>query len=142
MKSLTTNCMIAVAALAVAAGSASAQTLKADIPFTFRAGTSVLTPGTYNVNLSVATNREFIRMQNTDTGVSVLLAAFDRGDASKSLKSKRVPALAFDCSATRCALRELWTGVDSSSYHFRAPHLGRDGDVYTTRIALSRMKAD
>jgi hypothetical protein len=81
-------------------------------------------------------------MQNTDTGVSVLVAAFNRGDASTALTAKRVPALTFDCNGTRCALRELWTGVDSTSYHFRAPHLGRDGDVYTTQIALSPMKAD
>ena len=142
MKSLTTNCMIAVAALAVAAGSASAQTLRADIPFTFRAGKSVLTPGTYKVNLSIATNREFLSMRNTDTGVSILLATFNRGDASRALREKGVPALSFDCNGTRCALRELWTGVDSTSYHFRAPHLGRDSDVYTTQIALTRMKAD
>jgi hypothetical protein len=134
--------MIAVAALAVAAGSASAQTLRADIPFTFRAGRSVLTPGTYKLNLSIAPNREFISMQNTDTGVSVLVAAFNRGDASTALTAKRVPALTFDCNCTRCALRELWTGVDSTSYHFRAPHLGRDGDVYTAEIALRPMKAD
>ena len=38
MKRLTTNLMIAAAAIAAVAGSASAQTLKADIPFTFHIG--------------------------------------------------------------------------------------------------------
>ncbi len=49
MKKLTTKLMIAAAALVVAAGAASAQTMKAEIPFAFRAGDKVMAAGTYRV---------------------------------------------------------------------------------------------
>jgi hypothetical protein len=142
MKSLRTNFIMAVAAMAVAAGSASAETLKADIPFTFRAGNTLLTPGAYKLKMSVSINRHFILMQNEDTGASVMLATFVQGDASKNLKAKRVPALAFVCDNARCALTELWTGGEASSYYFRTPHLGHDGDLRTAEIALTQVKAD
>ena len=49
MKQLTTNLM-AAAVVALAAGSASAQTLKADIPFTFHVAGVVMTPGPYEIS--------------------------------------------------------------------------------------------
>ena len=74
MKSLTTNCMIAVAALAAAAGSASAQVLKAEIPFTFRAGKALMPPGSYELNLGAAPSRTFFILRNAQTKASVMLA--------------------------------------------------------------------
>ena len=142
MKSLMTNCIIAVAALAVAAGSASAQTLKADIPFTFRAGKTLLTPGTYKLRMAVSTNRDFLVMQNEDTGASVMLPTFIRGDASKNLKAKGLPALVLVCHDARCVLSELWTGGEASSYYFPTPNLGHDGGLRTAEIALTAVKAD
>ena len=49
MKSMTTNLMIAAAALAITSGVASAQQYHADIPFAFRAGNATLAPGRYAV---------------------------------------------------------------------------------------------
>ena len=60
MKSLTTNLMIAAAAL-FAAGAVSAQTMTADIPFAFQAGGKVMAAGTYRVDLRGPTATVVIR---------------------------------------------------------------------------------
>jgi hypothetical protein len=49
MKNLTKNMMIAAAALVVAAGAAQAQTIKAEVPFSFRVAGTVLPAGEYRV---------------------------------------------------------------------------------------------
>src|SRR5271169_4577719 len=50
MTNFTMKMMVAAATVVVAAGTASAQNLKADIPFTFRAGGKVMAAGTYRVS--------------------------------------------------------------------------------------------
>ena len=45
MKNFTMNMTLAVAALTLAAGTASAQTVKAEIPFAFRVGGQIMQPG-------------------------------------------------------------------------------------------------
>ena len=63
MKKLTTNLMIATAALVVTAGVASAQSMTASIPFEFRAGHQVMAPGTYRIdNLSTQTGVPIYRL--------------------------------------------------------------------------------
>ena len=52
MKSSTIRTMIAAAALAVAAGTASAQTYKAEIPVSFRAADKLMLPGSYEVKVN------------------------------------------------------------------------------------------
>ncbi len=51
MKTLTMHSVVAVAALAVAAVSASAQTYKAEIPMAFHAGANALPAGTYKLDV-------------------------------------------------------------------------------------------
>ena len=142
MKSLTTNCIIAVAAFAAAAGSASAQVMKAEIPFTFRAGKSLMPPGSYELNLNATPSRTFFIMRNAETKASVVLANFNTGDVTKTWKAKGLPTLGFECFDAQCALHELWTANDSSAYYFRGPKLGRDGDPHIAEIVMTRVKAD
>ena len=142
MKSLTTNCIIAVAALAASAGSASAQVLKAEIPFTFRAGKALMPPGSYELNLGVAPSRTFFVLRNAETKASVMLANFNVGDVTKTWKAKGLPTLGFECFNAHCALHELWTANDSSAYYFGGPKLGRDGDTHIAEIVMTRVKAD
>jgi hypothetical protein len=142
MNSLTMNCMIAVAALAVTAGSASAQVLRAEIPFAFRAGNTLMAPGAYDLNMAVSPSRTYFLLRNAETRRSVMLANFNVGDVTKSWKAKRLPTLGFECVDARCALRELWTADDSNAYYFRSPKLGRDGDVHVAEIVMTRLKAD
>ena len=66
MKRLTMNSMLAAAALVLAAGSAPAQTLKADVPFTFQAAGVVMTPGTYEIR-NGSKMAKFVVLRNTDT---------------------------------------------------------------------------
>jgi len=142
MKNLMTNCIMTVAALAVTGGSASAQVLKADIPFTFRAGKTLMAPGTYEVKLDISNTRSFFMLRNTEARTSVLLANFNQGDVTPDWKAKGLPTLGFECVNAHCVLRELWTGVDSSSYYFRGPKLGRNGDTHMTAITMTPAKAD
>lgn len=142
MKSLTTNWMIAVAALAVTAGGASAQVLKAEIPFTFRAGKTLMAPGAYELNVGASPSHNYFLLRNDDTNTSVMLANFNVGDVTKSWKAKRLPRLGFDCVDGRCALHEIWTADDGNAYYFEGPKLGRDGNTRHAEIVMTRMKAD
>src|ERR1019366_1957819 len=74
MKELTTKLMIAAAALMIAAGAASAQAMKVEIPFEFRAGNHVMAPGTYSVDdLRIGTSTPVFRLRNRNTGDSIAL---------------------------------------------------------------------
>jgi len=134
--------MIAVAALAAAAGSASAEELKADIPFTFRAGKALMQPGTYELKMAVSDTRSFFLLRNTDTNTSVLVANFNQGDVPKDWQAKGKPIIAFECYGQECVLRDLWSGRNGSAYHFNGPKLGRDGDSHIASIAMRPSKGD
>ena len=142
MKRMTTKWMFAAAALVVVAGSASAQNLKADIPFTFRAGDKLMTSGTYTVSTIRTNNRPYIRLQNNDTRASTLLAQYVYVDPSNATKAAGVARLQFLCAASQCVLRELWEGAGSTSaYQFQGPKLGRE-DLRMAEIPMTRVKAD
>lgn len=69
-----TRLMIAAATLVVAAGSASAQSLKAEIPFAFRAGGVVMPAGTYQVKTdNHLGGHPYFEIRSVDGGRSVLL---------------------------------------------------------------------
>jgi hypothetical protein len=140
MKHLTMSSMFAAAAVVLAAGSASAQTLKADVPFTFQAAGVVMTPGTYEIRHASKT-ANLVVLRNTDTKNSVLMV-YSSADASKEVKSRGTPALGFECSGARCAIREMWTASGIASYRFRGPKLAADGDTRMAMIPLTAVKAD
>lgn len=119
MKTLTMRSMIAVAALAVAAVSASAQTYKADIPIAFRAANKVMAPGSYI--LRVVKNSDghpIFSMRNVATHRAVFLATYLGSDAPKAWQKAGDPVLSFDCLGESCALRRLWTGANAFVYQF------------------------
>ena len=68
MKSLRTRAMIAATVLLATAGTASAQALRADIPFTFKAGGASLQPGSYEVLLN---NNHVVTMRNIYSGDAI-----------------------------------------------------------------------
>lgn len=140
MTHLTINTILAAAAV-FAAGSASAQTLKADIPFTFQVAGATLAPGTYHVATAQNPTSRYVIIRNAETHASVL-ARYMSSDVSKGAKSHETATIQFECSGARCALREVWTGSDSLSYHFDGPKLGRDGDTRIAAIRLTAVKAD
>jgi hypothetical protein len=143
MKRLTTNLMIAAAAIAAVAGSASAQTLKADIPFTFHAGDAVLSPGTYEIKTNSRTGAPIFILQNADTGKASMVAEHAAGDAPKAWRANGAARLAFDCGGSRCILRVLWQGGDAPAHHLSGPKFGPNEEVHTAEVRMtSSVKTD
>ena len=141
MKRFTRNSLFAAAAVVFAAGSASAQTLKADIPFTFEVGDAVMAPGTYFVIAAQNAGSRHLVFRNADTKASAL-AQYSMGDVSKAWKSRGTPLVRFECSGARCALRELWAGYDMPAFNFRGPRLGSEGETRMAIVGMSVVKAD
>jgi len=109
MKRLT-NSLMAAAALLVAAGSAQAQNLKAEIPFSFKAGVSMMSPGTYQVMINPSgTTSPMIRLYNESERKGVLLLVSWR-DAAKEWVAAGVPKISFECVEGRCSLAQVWRG--------------------------------
>ena len=142
MKCLTMNLAIAAAAIVAAAGSASAQNLKADIPFTFRAANTTMLPGSYDVKIERSGGSGYLVLFNADNHKSVILAQYVIGDPSKTWKAEGTPKLGFECAGERCVLREAWPGYDAPSYRFRGPKLESGEPTRVAEIAMTRVKAD
>src|SRR5205809_231121 len=95
MKTLNCKLMMAAAALAVVSGSAMAQSLKADIPFSFRAGAATLAPGAYVITTNYSAGRSTLVVHSPDTGSGVILSQYvHSGTAAKSGMAK----LTFECA--------------------------------------------
>jgi hypothetical protein len=138
MKSLTTKVMLAAAALALATGIASAQSMKADIPFTFRVSGMVMTAGTYEVSLvSHSGGAPTLRIWNADRHESVLAIPAARMEAMTEGNAK----LVFQCGASRCSLIQVWNGTPSG-YMFNAPKMGKDEERFLAVIPLRQDKGE
>jgi hypothetical protein len=140
MKRLIMHSMFAAAAVVAVAGSASAQIMKAEIPFAFRASGTLMQPGTYEVVRINSSNAVLYSLRNRDTKAAVLLSAQSQHEALKRFVDSGMAKLAFACTDNRCALSELWTG-GAAAYGFSAPKASRSE---AREIALTRSsgKAD
>jgi hypothetical protein len=143
MRKLTTRVIIATASLVVAAGVASAQTtMNAEIPFEFRAGNRVMEPGTYRVdNLSSRTNTPVFRLQNVNSGGSIVLLPQAPVDPQKGW-TQGDAKLVFACTSGSCALAEVWDGSSSLAYEFHRPNLGKDVTAWLKEIPMQRGKGE
>src|SRR4051812_25960655 len=72
MKLNTLTLTFAAVAMMAAAGTASAQNLKAEIPFSFQAAGATMHPGAYSVILRSAANGTIVQIRNEDEGRSVM----------------------------------------------------------------------
>jgi hypothetical protein len=136
MKRFLTHSMFAAAALVAVAGSASAQSLKAEIPFAFRAGAVLMQPGTYDVVARQGMSSMLFELHNRDTRQSVVL--FRQG--TRDVASAGLRKIAFECVGSNCALRELWTGSEASSL-FSSPKNPSGDPVRIAEVPLTT-KAD
>jgi hypothetical protein len=138
-----TRMMIAAAALVVSAGVASAQSMKAEIPFTFRAGDKIMTAGTYLVtptrHLSGAVS---FRVLKTDNENRVLLLALPGEDPKAEWKATGQAVLTFQCVASNCALAGVWTGIDHPAYRFPHPRMDRNEPTHIATVVLEVQKGD
>ncbi|MBZ5617544.1 MAG: hypothetical protein LAQ69_02240 [Acidobacteriia bacterium] len=142
MTNLTTRVMIAAATLVVAAGGASAQTLKAEIPFTFRASGVVMQAGTYRVNVDKLTGRPMFRLWSANDHRSVILLSGASRDPDKAWTASGNPVLSFECADSHCALAGIWTGNAMPAYTFPRPKAGRDEPTRTALVVMRPDKGD
>jgi hypothetical protein len=143
MKKLTTRFMIATAALVVAAGTASAQTMKVEIPFEFRAGHQVMAPGTYQVNsLDIRSSTKVFRLLDVHLRRSILVLPQAQVDPRKGWSADGNAKLVFECISGRCALAQLWSGSESYAYAFSRPKLGKNEDASLRVIPMQRDKGE
>ena len=137
MTTTTLRTMIAVAALAVAAGSASAQTYRAEVPMAFQAGGKTLAAGSYEVRMGSGAVGQMIVIYSPATKTSAALVSVVRADAPKDWLAAGSPWIRFEQAGRVCSLRNL-ERIDSSPISSRpeeagwrsggAPVRGRDAD--------------
>lgn len=142
MTNFTTRMTIAAAALVAAAGVASAQTMRAEIPFTFRANGVVMAAGSYRITLDPLGGAPILYLFNVEGHRSVTARALAPHDPPKAWQQAATPLLSFACGAKLCSLAGLWTGDQAPAYHFAVPKLGRDETVRTALIELRYTKGD
>jgi hypothetical protein len=141
MKKLTTQLMIATAALLVVAGVASAQTMIASIPFEFRAGDRVMAPGTYRIDSSQLSGAPLFHLSNVHSGGSIMLLVKAPVDPKKGWTAGN-PRVVFACTSGSCALAELWAGSGSYAYTFHGPKLGNDVTAVLREIPMHPGKGE
>ena len=141
MKSMTTKLMITAAALAIASGVASAQQYRADIPFAFRAGGKMMSPGSYAVQVKDA-QHYLVVISNHQARESAVLLPTTREDTPRGLTALDKPVLTFECGSNRCALARIWTGPESPALTFSHPALDKDEHASATEIRVVKMNGD
>jgi hypothetical protein len=135
MKRMKLNYLFAAAALAAGASSASAQSLlKAEIPFTFHAGRSIMDPGSYEVRLPEGVS-SYVTLRNIDTGKSVL-APYQSPQETSGRAG--LPRLTFACGGARCILHQVWPGGLNRGYNLSAPKFGQGEAVVGREVRLTK----
>jgi hypothetical protein len=139
MKSLTKNMVLAIAVLGMAAGTVSAQTMKAEIPFAFRVGKQVMQPGEYLVRLlpNVSSTSVFT-LANVDAHKTVILVPSNRSVPPKA--SAWASKLRFECGDGPCTLARVSTG-DGNAYDFHSKR-ARDGEMRVAEITMRPERAE
>jgi hypothetical protein len=132
MKSSTINLMLAAAALMAVSSAASAQTLKAEIPFAFDAAGHRMAAGTYYVNR--ATDERSFTMRNVQSQQSVVLLSLADVDPDKGWQ-KGDGKLQFACT-DGCTLQQIWTGKSFPAHKVAGAKSERERPA---RLALIRL---
>jgi hypothetical protein len=134
MKRTAFRLMITAAAALAAVATASAQNMKAEIPFSFHAAGARMEPGTYWVSLSHGSAAPVFRIANVETKRSIVALSHVAKAPSTFTPSNAV--LTFKCVDTRCVLASV---RDEASTVY-AVSSGKDAPG--TRIAMVALKSD
>jgi hypothetical protein len=135
MTNFTKTLTLAAAAMLIATG-ASAQSLKADIPFAFQVGNKVLAPGTYRI-ANISSSSLVVFAVRGEDGESALVMPKVPHDADKKWQADGQARLAFQCGDT-CSLTQIWAGLSYPAYELNRPKKSDMG----TRIAVIVMRPD
>ena len=128
MKRMTLHMTFAAAALAWTAATASAQTVKVEIPFAFQTSNARMLPGTYNVYVSHSLNgRTAVELRNTDYNRTIMALPYAGGAPPAKWTETGKAVVEFACAGGKCALSRIWTG-DGEAYAFYAPK-PKNGEV-------------
>ena len=128
MKIVTAKVMVAAAALVVGDGVASAQVMKAEIPFRFQAAGAWLEPGTYAIDLISGSGATTIyRIGNLDAAGAV--AAAPRFTLDRNNGNSNGGKLMFECVAGQCSLVQLWDGSRGVAYSFSRPKRSKEASA-------------
>ena len=139
MKNLTMRMMVAAAALVVAGGVASAQVMKAEIPFRFQAAGAWLEPGTYLIN-HISGSSAIYRIANLDAAGAVL--AMPQFTISRSNGNDSKGRLVFECAAGKCVLVQLWDVSNEIAYGFSRPKRSKEEAALASVISIRMEKAE
>jgi hypothetical protein len=120
MNTSTIRTMIAAAALVVAAGTASAQSYRAEVPVSFRVASRTMPAGSYDIRMT-SNGVETVVLYNRSTQTAVAVVSNVRGDAPRQWVAAGDPKLTFSCTGGTCRLSTLFTGSDAFAYSFPAP---------------------
>jgi hypothetical protein len=131
MKNFTTKMTIAAAAMLVVAGAASAQPMRADVPFSFRTGDKVMDAGHYEVSMSRMDS--VVTIRSIPGNNSALLLPYAHLDGGKEGDAK----LIFSCREGDCTLVQAWSGNPNVAYAFPHPK-DRKSDATLYEIRLHR----
>jgi hypothetical protein len=140
MKNFTLKSLIAVASMTVAAGIASAQALKVEIPFSFRAGETLMAPGTYRVIAnSSALHTPAIQIRRQDEGGGIMMLANAR-DAETQWRTAGVPKVQFNCLDGRCTLARVYDGTSRDAMELRRSRRALQENAGVTVITLAAVR--
>src|SRR5215831_9017918 len=131
MKCTAIRLMFATAVVAVVTSVASAQTMKADIPFAFRFGKEMYPAGTYRVQVQGPYST--VRISNLETRHDAVMLVTSTETPAAAWRATGAPVMAFECGLGRCQLTQIWAGFDRPALSLPHPRLGRD-EVATLRV--------
>ena len=140
MKRTTSRLMIAAAVLAVASSAASAQTMKADVPFAFRVGNQMYAAGTYH--FSVTNAERVVLVRNADTGRGGMQFVTGRDSPDARWQSANQPTVAFECGLGRCQLTRIWSGYGQAALSLPHSRLRPNEVVSIRTIRLAPLNGD
>jgi hypothetical protein len=134
MKTTTTKLTIAAAFLALATGVAGAQSLKADIPFAFRAGGKMMPAGEYTVHTGGSAG-QMVVLRNYYAKQGVVLLSNFQSDPGKAATAAAEPVITFECGIGRCSLVQIWTGTGPArSFYHASPARGDQPVLASIRL--------
>src|SRR5882724_6641619 len=140
MKRFATKTLVMTAALAALAVGASAQSMNAEIPFTFRAGDAVLAAGSYRIHAPTANGSSVIRLTNNDTRKGIILMPHYRSDAPKA--SSGEPKLWFACAGSSCVLTTVWNGASHTAQVVGSPARAGKEIAETRVVSMTAVKSE
>ena len=143
MKTLMMTSMIAVAALTVAAGSAAAQTYKAEIPMSFRVSNTTMAPGAYQFSVvNGQSGKPVLVIRNLTSHATTTVLPYPGSDAPKAWRAAAKPVVSFACTAKTCAISGLWDGESVSTLKLPVAKLPAAEAERASLVTFSLAKAD